>query len=236
LWNGIGFTHETGQNYLSVHLDENGVERIDERVRTGSGGNGTAAGDGRVLGGSAEATPRVQTGRNYAPDFYGGYGAAGWMQDWSEEASSVGRVYAMSGILTIVSTTPNDPYQVWLGEFTFAEGSDTTPTGDPDGDGMNNQEEFAFGLNPTLGSSVNPIVTPLDPVTGNFQYTRRATPAATGLTYTVLTSTTLEGWAAGGATETGFSTDDNVETVTVNVTTPPVDGRLFVRVEATPVP
>lgn len=127
-------------------------------------------------------------------------------------------------------------YDTWLGEFTFALGADTTSTGDPDGDGMTNQEEYAFGLNPTLGSSANPIVAQLDRVTGNFQYTRRATPATTGLTYTVLTSTTLTGWASGGATETGFTTSGNIQTVTVNVTAPPVGGKLFVRVEALPTP
>jgi fibronectin-binding autotransporter adhesin len=127
-------------------------------------------------------------------------------------------------------------YDIWLGGFTFAPGADTTPTGDPDGDGMANQEEYAFGLNPTLGSSVNPIVQPLDPATGIFQYTRRATPAAAKLTYTVLTSTDLAAWATGGATETGFTTAGMVETVTVHVTTPPVDGKLFVRVEAEPTP
>jgi len=102
LWDGINNSHVTGQNYLTVHLDENGVERIDERVRTGSGVNGTAAGDGRVLGGSGEATPRVQTGRNHAPDFYGGLGGGAWMQDWSEEATAAGRVYAMSETLTVI--------------------------------------------------------------------------------------------------------------------------------------
>jgi hypothetical protein len=125
-------------------------------------------------------------------------------------------------------------YDTWLGGFTFAPGADTTPTGDPDGDGVTNQEEYAFGLNPTLGSSVNPIVAQIDPVTGNFQYTRRATPAATKLTYTVLTSTDLANWATGGATETGFTTAGEIETVTVNVTTPPVGGKLFVRVQAAP--
>jgi hypothetical protein len=45
-------------------------------------------------------------------------------------------------------------------------GADTTATGDPDGDGMTNQQEYAFGLNPTLGSSVSPITALLDPVTG----------------------------------------------------------------------
>jgi autotransporter-associated beta strand protein len=156
----------------------------------------------------------------------GTYGSVASGANFQDDAYFIG-----AGTVTIGSD-----YDTWLGEFTFAPGADTTPTGDPDGDGMSNQEEYAFGLNPTLGSSVNPIVAPLDPVTGNFQYTRRATPTATKLTYTVLTSTTLAGWAAGGATETGFTTAGNVETVTVNVTAPPIGGKLFVRVEAAPTP
>ncbi|HSP43785.1 MAG TPA: hypothetical protein VLO11_13000, partial [Luteolibacter sp.] len=105
LWDGINSSHVTGENYLAVHLDENGNERLSERVRTGSGANGTAAGDGRVLGGSGETPPRVATGRNFAPDFYGSYNPAGWMQDWSEEAASAGPVYAISGVLTVVDTS-----------------------------------------------------------------------------------------------------------------------------------
>ncbi len=127
-------------------------------------------------------------------------------------------------------------YATWLSGFTFAPSADTTTTGDPDGDGVTNQQEYAFGLNPTLGTSVNPITQQLDKVTGNFQYTRRATPTATGITYTVLTSTDLVTWGLGGATESGFTTAGNIETVTVNVTTPAAGGKLFVRVKATPAP
>ena len=127
-------------------------------------------------------------------------------------------------------------YDTWLTGFTFPSGADKTPTGDPDGDGMTNQKEYAFGLNPTLGTSVNPITQMLDKTTGNFQYTRRANPVDTGLTYTVFTSTDLVTWTAGGSTQTGVATAGNVETVTVNVTTPAVGGKLFVRVEAKPAP
>jgi autotransporter-associated beta strand protein len=141
-----------------------------------------------------------------------------------------------SGTGTVTLGDVVSDYAAWLGGFTFAEGADTSPTGDPDGDGMTNQQEYAFGLNPTLGSSNNPIVEPLDPATGNFQYTRRATPAATGLAYNVLTSTDLDEWTSGGATETGFTTAGDIQTVTVNVTTPPVGGKLFVQVQALSAP
>ncbi|MCF7731962.1 MAG: hypothetical protein K9N23_09745 [Akkermansiaceae bacterium] len=50
--------------------------------------------------------------------------------------------------------------------------------------GPANQDEYAFGLNPALGSSVNPITMPLDKATGAFTYSRR-TPGLTGLGYTV---------------------------------------------------
>lgn len=128
-------------------------------------------------------------------------------------------------------------YNIWLAGFTFAPGADTSPGGDPDGDGMTNQQEYAFGLDPTLGSSANPMVQPLDPVTGTFKYTRRATPGSTNLVYTVFTSAPgLADWLPDGATETGFTTAGNVETVTVQVTAPAVGGKLFVRVAAVPAP
>jgi autotransporter-associated beta strand protein len=142
-----------------------------------------------------------------------------------------GLYFSGSGSLVVGSD-----YNTWLAGFTFAEGANTTPAGDPDGDGVSNQEEYAFGLNPTLATSVSPITAQFNPTTGNFQYTRRATPAATKLTYNVLTSSDLATWATGGATETGFTTAGNIETVTVNVTTPAVGGKLFVRVEAVPAP
>jgi len=82
---------------------------------------------------------------------------------------------------------------------------------------------------------VNPITVPLNK-TGTFSYTRRATPATTGLTYTVWTSTDLVNWIpdAGSAESTTISGD--VETVTFTVTALPADGKLFVRVTATNVP
>jgi hypothetical protein len=100
LWNGIVATHVTGQNYLAIHLNENGLTTLDDRVRTGTMANGTASAT-QMLG----AVGDVQTGRNYTPDFYGNYGGSGWMADW--HASGDGRVYAMSETLTVAIPEPS---------------------------------------------------------------------------------------------------------------------------------
>lgn len=139
----------------------------------------------------------------------------------------------MSAPLTIQATSTPSPYQAWLGTFTFAPGTDTTPTGDPDGDAISNQEEFAFGLNPTLGSSVNPIVQQL--AGGIFKYTRTKD---SDLTYKVYYSTNLSDWIWDEfAVQSAAVAVAGVETVTVTLTAAdPSEGRLFVLVEATPTP
>jgi len=64
--------------------------------------------------------------------------------------------------------------------------------GDFDGDLLSNDEERAWGLDPTSAASNNPISLPLD-ASGSFTYTRRD-PALTGMTYTVWVSTDMESW------------------------------------------
>ena len=88
---------------------------------------------------------------------------------------------------TITITKSSSDYNTWGAPYGLALGSEG---GDSDGDGVKNQAEYAFGLIPNSGSSVNPITVQLDKTTGNFSYTRRATPVSTGLTYTVWTSET----------------------------------------------
>lgn len=125
-------------------------------------------------------------------------------------------------------------YDTWGAPYGLASGSEE---GDLDGDGLSNQEEYAFGLIPNSGASVNPIVVPLDKATGTFHYTRRATPEATGLTYTVWTSTDLATWTediGATASQTVTGTVDDVETVeaTVSGTLPLAEPRLFIQVRA----
>ncbi|MCX6873841.1 MAG: hypothetical protein NTW21_08535, partial [Verrucomicrobia bacterium] len=72
-------------------------------------------------------------------------------------------------------------YEVVQGGLTYADWADTkypgfdltNPAADLDGDGLSNFQEYAFGLNPTSGTSVNPVTdTSALHSAGQFSYTR----------------------------------------------------------------
>ena len=130
-------------------------------------------------------------------------------------------------------TTALDAYGTWLTGFTFALGADTSRTGDADGDGMSNQQEFAFGLDPSKGSSCDPIAAPFNKDTRTFSYTRYA---SSGLGYTVWTSPDLANWTQDATASQVPGTPDpvtGVEVVAVTLTDPlPSGAKLFVRVKA----
>ena len=90
-----------------------------------------------------------------------------------------------TGTLEITSVTD---YSSWASAYLPTDVSNLAA--DTDGDGMSNFMEYAFGLNPTSGTSVNPISQPLDKGTGEFKYTRRK-PSLTALTYSYEWSSTL---------------------------------------------
>jgi hypothetical protein len=105
---------------------------------------------------------------------------------------------------------------------------------DDDNDGLTNFEEYAFGTDPTGGTEVNPIVVPLDKATGTFSYTRRATPATTGLSYTIWTSTDLGIWTQdSGAVQGTPVVTGEVETVPVTLSPALLtNSKLFIQVRA----
>jgi hypothetical protein len=127
------------------------------------------------------------------------------------------------------------PYEIWTGGSFANAFTDKDPSHDPDFDGMTNHEEFAFGLDPTSGASVNPITQQLDKATGVFKYRRTKN---SGLTYKVFYSSNLSAWTLdSSATQSPVPAVAGVETVTVTLAAAiPSDGKLFVRVEATPTP
>jgi autotransporter-associated beta strand protein len=134
---------------------------------------------------------------------------------------------AGTGSLQVGGSTSD--YDDWAGPsgFNLTQG----PTGDDDGDGVTNFEEYAFGLNPTSGSSVSSVTAP-NKTAGTFTYTRRK-PSLTGLTYTYKSSTTLAGWSAFTQVSESSNSGDPVETITVTIPAALLtEPKLFLRVEA----
>jgi len=122
-------------------------------------------------------------------------------------------------------------FSTWAASFGSGF-TDTAPGADPDGDGMTNQQEYAFGLNPTLGSSVNPITSRINKGTRQFTYTRRL-PSLTGLVYTYQYSTDLSGWSELTPDASSSNSATPIEAITVTVpATLTAAPKLFVRVAA----
>ena len=118
-------------------------------------------------------------------------------------------------------------------EWSTSQGSDIGSTGeDFDGDGLTNNEERIWGLDPTSHSSSNPYIKALDSE-GNFEYTRRS-PALSGLEYSVWSSVNLEDWALLSNTVQSVASTDNtgVETIRVGLPASLDKTKMFIRVEA----
>jgi autotransporter-associated beta strand protein len=130
---------------------------------------------------------------------------------------------------TLAYTTAATDYDTWKS----ANGVTGGENDDDDSDGLTNREEYAFGLNPTGGTSVNAIAVQLNKTTGTFSYTRR-TQSLTGLTYTVWYSTNLAGWTEDtGAVEGTPVVNGQVETVEVTLTGSLLTNpKLFIQVRA----
>lgn len=119
------------------------------------------------------------------------------------------------------------------GRWAVANGVNGGPDADDDNDGVDNQTEYAFGLLPTEGSSINPIVVALDRSTGTFSYTRRD-PTLTQLTYSVWTSSDLATWneAKGALGSAGSVNENGVQTVVVTLATLPTAPAFFIQMRA----
>jgi hypothetical protein len=137
----------------------------------------------------------------------------------------------VNGFQLVPTTAPANDYGTWATDYLPSDVS--MSTADFDGDGLTNQQEYAFALNPTSGSSVDPIKVPLDTSAGTFSYARRD-PTLTSLSYAVFTSTDLTTWTLdAGAVQVAGAPAAGVQTVAVTLSsallTAPV---LFVRVRA----
>jgi hypothetical protein len=143
--------------------------------------------------------------------------------------------FAGTGYLIVLNGPPvGSDYETWGATYGLSAGSES---GDLDNDGLTNGEEYAFGLIPNSGSSVNPITIPLSKSAGTFTYTRRdPVTNNTGLTYTIWTSTNLVNWTQETnltAVQTpGIPDGNGIQSVQVTLTPAPTAPKLFVQVRA----
>jgi alpha-galactosidase len=124
-------------------------------------------------------------------------------------------------------------YDAWAGNYPGLGAAGA----DDDGDGLTNDKERIYGLNPKDPSSASPYKTPFG-AAGTFSYSRR-TRSLTGLDYAISYSTDLKEWFEdNGAVQTPGSPVNDVEIVGVQVSPALLaQPKLFVRVGAeAPVP
>ena len=109
---------------------------------------------------------------------------------------------------------------------------------DYDGDGLSNDKERIYGLDPKNPSSASPYKTPFNATAGTFSYSRR-TQSLAGLDYKISYSTNLTQWFVDtGAVQTPGTPSNNVEIVGVQVSPALLTNpKLFIRVGSeAPVP
>jgi len=126
-----------------------------------------------------------------------------------------------------VTGNPTD-YEIWVATHNLTGG----PEDDHNGDGRTNFFKYAFGLNPSSGSSASPVIAP-NKTAGTFTYTRRR-PSLTGLSYHYEVSTNLAGWNLFTPVSGVSNNGDPVEAITVTIPEAFLDeADLFLRVMAT---
>jgi hypothetical protein len=135
--------------------------------------------------------------------------------------------FSGAGVVQVASgPAAGSDYDAWADGFDLVGG----PNDDDDNDGLSNFEEYAFGLDPTSGSSVTPVTAP-NKATGAFTYSRRK-PSLTGLEYTYESSTNLADWPDFTPAVADVSDDgDPVEIITVTIPAALLaEPKLFLRV------
>ncbi len=167
--------------------------------------------------------------------------SAVWGNGWASHSCGYMFVESSSTVKSFFTGATGSGYSMNLVSVEFLTGSSRDPEvapriGDVDGDGVTDQTELIFGLNPEDPEMSNPHVRPLHPINGTFQYTR-LDDALTGYEFRIFTSTDLKSWSRDfGAVQTaGVPNGKKIETVTVTISRGLLGrDRRFVKVVAIP--
>jgi autotransporter-associated beta strand protein len=220
----------SGTQTLSGTLNCSGNTTVEDgTLSIGSGGSPTNLSDSATVSIAFGATMNLNFTGNDTVGALDIDGSGPLPADtYNTSHPTYGDYFTGSGSLVVPETAT--PYEIWANSFDPAIG---LPAEDDDNDGVTNFEEYAFGLLPNSGASVNPIAVQLDKSTGTFSYTRRID---SGLTYSVWYSTDLNGWFEDtSATEDSPVESGDNETVEVTLSTLPGDplpSKLFIQVRA----
>jgi autotransporter-associated beta strand protein len=171
-----------------------------------------------------------------APDLSGTAGVTSTLGAFTEVTPGTWKLPVTGAEWVFTEADGNLAYNVTATDYdnwVTANGVTGGENNDDDNDGLTNHEEYAFGTDPTGGSSVNPIAVALDKSTGTFSYTRRQ-QSLTGLSYTVWYSTDLATWAPDNGAVQGTPTlSGEVETVPVTISSGLLGNtKLFIQVRA----
>lgn len=230
---GVGVTTSaTGETVNSVSLTTAGDNSLVIAVIENSG-NSNAAGT------PTANAPLVPVSSGFWGSQWGGH-ASGYQQVATPTtitptfATNTGSGYSINLAAAEFLAAPAPPdYPVWSALYPSADLAN--PNADFDRDGLTNEVERLFGLDPTSGGSVSPVTIPLN-AAGVFTYTRRD-GALTGKTYTIWTSTTLaaDSWSEdiNAIQSPGSANGSGVESVSVTLDLDLLtEPQLFVRVSA----
>ena len=99
-----------------------------------------------------------------------------------------------TGILSVAGSAPVSAYDSWLTNYPSLTGTNASGTADPDGDGFNNDLEFAFDGNPTVGTASLLTVTSSGS-NAVFNFLASTNPAAVFYTVQATTNLSTSPWA-----------------------------------------
>jgi hypothetical protein len=161
--------------------------------------------------------------------------------NWTNTTNGVNYVFAQSsGVLSVQSTGGVTPYNAWVSYWTNVSpgfASAAAGTNNPDGDPFDNNEEFAFDGNPTVGS---PALLTATMVGTNAVFNYVALTNTNAVTYTVqFTGNLSTGWTNSAVTVSNSINQTNINIPSSYVRkefTVPASAAEFYRVKAAILP